>query len=269
MISIIALLIAILLPALGAARRVARQMQNSTQLRGIHQGLVTFASDNRNHFPGLDSSGESFPGSLSRTGNSRAAFGTNSTSIVVEARYWILLDGDFFTPEYAISPAEIQTAITEYEPDSGPVTVNNYSYALLGLSGSGTSRVDEWSQTLNSQAIVASDRTLTEDSPLSIHDFLGGGDDFVDTNIWTGSVLWNDNHIVFEGTANAVFETRYSNGPLNLSDDIFLASDGTAGLNISNDFFDGGDGSDESANASMAISGAGSGFITETGREGI
>ncbi|MGB1126504.1 MAG: type II secretion system protein, partial [Phycisphaeraceae bacterium] len=54
-ISIIALLIAILLPALGAARRTARRMQSSTQLRGIHQGLVTYANSNKNNFAGLDS----------------------------------------------------------------------------------------------------------------------------------------------------------------------------------------------------------------------
>ena len=53
-ISIIALLIAILLPALGAARRSARQMANSTQLRGIHQGMVTFAQDNKGFFPEIE-----------------------------------------------------------------------------------------------------------------------------------------------------------------------------------------------------------------------
>ena len=39
-ISIIALLIGILLPALGAARRTARQMQNSTQVRGMQTVMV-------------------------------------------------------------------------------------------------------------------------------------------------------------------------------------------------------------------------------------
>ncbi len=61
-ISIIALLIGILLPALGAARRTARQLTNSTQLRGIHQGWVTFAQSNKKGgndgwFSGFDPSG--------------------------------------------------------------------------------------------------------------------------------------------------------------------------------------------------------------------
>ncbi|MEM9111375.1 MAG: hypothetical protein AAGC72_15275, partial [Planctomycetota bacterium] len=39
-------------------RKPARRMQNSTQLRGIHQGLVTYASGNQNWFPGLNEFGE-------------------------------------------------------------------------------------------------------------------------------------------------------------------------------------------------------------------
>ncbi|MEM9021272.1 MAG: prepilin-type N-terminal cleavage/methylation domain-containing protein [Planctomycetota bacterium] len=42
-ISIIALLIALLLPALGAARLQARIMQNATQQRGIMQSFALFA----------------------------------------------------------------------------------------------------------------------------------------------------------------------------------------------------------------------------------
>ena len=62
-ISIIALLIGILLPALGAARRTARQMANNTQLRGIHQGFVTYAQSNKSggndgFFPMLELQGQ-------------------------------------------------------------------------------------------------------------------------------------------------------------------------------------------------------------------
>jgi len=58
-ISIIALLIGILLPALSAARRTARQMQNSTHLRGIHQGEVFFAQPDNRWFTGYNRNSES------------------------------------------------------------------------------------------------------------------------------------------------------------------------------------------------------------------
>jgi len=242
-ISIIALLIAILLPALGAARRTARRMQNSTQLRGIHQGLVTFANSNKNSFAGLDSKGNILANTAANTGSS----GTGDTP---QARFYILLNGDYFTPEYCISPSEVKT-MTDYEESTTTTPtavvfnllgVKNYSYALLQILGdtggtgnpnfapatSDAQRVAEWKQTLNSQAIVVSDRnvsdTATATTIQSIHTDEPGQ--------WSGSVLWNDNHVAFE-SGGALFETKYGNGPLNVTnagaanDSLFLPADGT------------------------------------------
>src|SRR5690348_13789384 len=50
-IAIIALLIGILLPALGKARASARQIKDSTQVRGIHQGMVLWAQNNSDNYP--------------------------------------------------------------------------------------------------------------------------------------------------------------------------------------------------------------------------
>jgi prepilin-type N-terminal cleavage/methylation domain-containing protein len=50
-IAIIALLIGILLPALGKARASARQIKDSTQVRGIHQGMVVWAQSNGDDYP--------------------------------------------------------------------------------------------------------------------------------------------------------------------------------------------------------------------------
>jgi len=50
-IAIIALLIGILLPALGKARASARQLKDSTQVRGIHQGMVLWAQNNSDSYP--------------------------------------------------------------------------------------------------------------------------------------------------------------------------------------------------------------------------
>jgi prepilin-type N-terminal cleavage/methylation domain-containing protein len=50
-IAIIALLVGILLPALGKARASARQLRDSTQVRGIIQAMVVFASNNSDNYP--------------------------------------------------------------------------------------------------------------------------------------------------------------------------------------------------------------------------
>lgn len=229
--SVVALLIAILLPALGAARRTARTMQNSTQVRGIHMGLVTYANSNKNNFPGLASNGDILADGA-QTGNS----GDGS---MPQARYWLLLDGDFFTPEYAISPSETDFNITEYF-GSGPVTADNYSYAMLGYEKTGAvktdsfsgeqtysvemstaGRVAEWKQTLNSQAIVMSDRNLGSDGTTAVDSIHSGSPGF-----WEGSVLWNDNHVSFETTQ--FFQTKYGSGNYNNNDNLF-EEDGTGG----------------------------------------
>ena len=236
-ISIIALLIGILLPALGAARRTARRMQNSTQLRGIHQGLVTFANSNKEHFPGLSSKGNILANNDGNTGSS-------GIGASVEARFWIIQNGNFFTPEYMISPSET-ASVTEYDPGTGAVAnavvftsgaagLKHYSYAMLQIHGTVDaapnigSRAAEWTQSLNTQAIVLSDRNAgsgnVDSQVQSIHTNEEGD--------WSGSVLWNDNHVGFEQSHNQ-FETRYGNGSLNVDsagngeDNLFDATNGT------------------------------------------
>ncbi|MEM9414579.1 MAG: hypothetical protein AAGA29_03755 [Planctomycetota bacterium] len=187
-------------------------MQNSTQLRGIHQGLVTFANSNKEKFPGLDAKGNILADSLADTGLS----GDGDT---VEARYWILLTANYFTPEYAISPRETDPLVTEYDGDISlnpkPVVwdsqTRHYSYAMLSIDGtpgqppSASGRYAEWQQSLNTQAIVISDRNTGPNATTGIHSVHSNtpGD-------WKGSVLWNDNHVAFE--QSHYFETRYGTG---------------------------------------------------------
>lgn len=229
-ISIIALLIGILLPALGAARRTARRMQNSTQLRGIHQGLVIFAQSNKNYFAGLNSRGDILADNLQNTGQS----GEGDT---VQARFWILLQSDAFTPEYAISPSETNN-VTEYSGDSADAIewttagVKHYSYALLSINGTvgqapDAPRAQEWKETLNTSAVVVSDRNTGSGGTTGAT----GTAQSVHTNEvgeWRGSVLWNDNHVGFE--QDLLFSTKYANGELNdngnPTDNLFLPGNG-------------------------------------------
>lgn len=216
-ISIIALLIAILLPALGAARRAALRMQNSTQTRGIHQAMVTFSNSNNNYFPGRNAKGETLAAAADVTGD------TTNDGDSVQGRYFVLLDGAFFTPDYAISPAENGT---QTEWNGGDVLFSDYSYAFLGIDDADTgdsNRRAEWSQTLKSQAIAVSDRALgAAATAYSIHT---EQETTAANNKWAGSITRNDNSTSFEssGGGNGVeFETKYGAGPQMDDDDLFV-----------------------------------------------
>ena len=147
LIVVLLMLMSLVMPTSYASRTTSRKMQNATQLRGIHQGMVIYAQSNREWYPGLKPDGTN--GNLS-VGN----------------RLLLLLDIDAFTPEYIINPHEYGSK-TEWQP-STPLTTDHYSYAMLQVPDKGARR-DEWRETLNTQAVVLSDRnTGTADAPTSI-----------------------------------------------------------------------------------------------------
>ncbi|GIW74358.1 MAG: hypothetical protein KatS3mg103_0880 [Phycisphaerales bacterium] len=98
-IAIIALLIGILLPALGKARATARQLKDSTQVRGIVQAMAIFAQNNQEDYP--------IPSRLDRnadtvSGTGTAAFAKDITGNVLS----VLIFNGFMPVELAVSPAE-------------------------------------------------------------------------------------------------------------------------------------------------------------------
>jgi prepilin-type N-terminal cleavage/methylation domain-containing protein len=105
-ISIIALLIAILLPALGAARRQAVLMQSSTQQRGIHQAFVIFGENNKGWYPGLEYGGPSRPNWLPGTRNGQLTSASGQNGGWPSTRFALIVEDDFVSPDYVISPAE-------------------------------------------------------------------------------------------------------------------------------------------------------------------
>jgi hypothetical protein len=211
---LVMIFVAIMLPTISGSRPAPR-MQNSTQLRGIHQGLVIYANSNRNFFPGLDDSGEEDTQVLDWSEWHDEDIPPTQVSLAVDKRFAILLHGDYLTPEYLISPFESDPNIEPW-PEEGAFTTGHYSYSMLQIPDEGGRRA-EWSQTLNSQAIVVSDRnTGSAAKPLSLYADSGEG--------WRGALLWNDNHVVFENTDE--FETKYGADELNEADRLFEA-DGT------------------------------------------
>ncbi len=201
-ISIIALLIGILLPALGLARQTARQMQSSTQVRGIHNALVTFAQGNKSYYPGLTSDGELEAGGAYAPADN----------------YERLLLAGFFPGEYAVSPADIKATWT-----SGDVSTENFSYAMLAIDGA--SEQAEWQDTINTDAIVISDRGISISS--SLHPFYSVWT--APSEPWNGSIGWNDNHVSFEASHFDGIDTTYGSDPVNEDDNLFVNNQPTLG----------------------------------------
>ncbi|MEM8834701.1 MAG: prepilin-type N-terminal cleavage/methylation domain-containing protein [Planctomycetota bacterium] len=104
-ISIIALLIGILLPALGKARKNALQVRCSTNVRGIHTGLVGWSTDDDGRYP--------IPSRLDRRNFTEddMDFGSQSSKDRTGNIWSILIYNRIISPEIFISPAEVNPNI--------------------------------------------------------------------------------------------------------------------------------------------------------------
>jgi len=223
-ISIIALLIGILLPALGAARRTARQMQNGTQIRGIHQGMVIFSQGNGSYFPGISSTGAAESGHVWRNVTAITTqidgVGTTFDHTTPETpgyRFRRLAEDGHFAGEYMISPSETKT-----KWNGGPLNATHFSYAMLDIKVADVQRKNEWRQTTNTLAVVLADRAIDYNTTAgaislrSVHTEPKSGDD------WKGSVGWNDNHVTFE--PNPSMPTKYGR-KATADDNLFIQDD--------------------------------------------
>jgi hypothetical protein len=190
-LGIIALLIGILLPALAAARRTWRRVQNGTQIREIHRSFEVKSRGNNGWFVGMNRTGE-------------------LVDPTVEGRFMAMLETKFFAPKFLISPAETLTAW-----EAGPLLATNYSYALLSITADGPRR-DHWGNNTDATAVIISDRAIDNGSGTirSIHTHPDAGN-----QDWRGSVCWGDNHVTFESDPNVdVFYGNESYADDNLFD---------------------------------------------------
>ncbi|MEM1164688.1 MAG: prepilin-type N-terminal cleavage/methylation domain-containing protein [Planctomycetota bacterium] len=263
-VAVIALLIGLLLPALGQARTTAQQMLNATNLRSNHSGMFVFAQDHDGFYPGVVSLAE-----LQRdatTPNSdipQAADLSWFRGDNMAARYLLLLGGEYVEPDTIVSPVEIDeipNAVNsrrlDYDPNVGlgqgfgdidgdlaegyrPTDVF-WSYAMLQISEDtqgGPNQMlplvlKEWRDTGNSLAPIASDRVMNfngletnEFLPFpERHDSLWTGSQ--DSGGWTGSIVYNDGHTEFIKQTSVISNTKFGGAPVNKDDSLFKFDDG-------------------------------------------
>jgi prepilin-type N-terminal cleavage/methylation domain-containing protein len=260
-IAIIALLIGILLPALGKARQSARQLKDSTQVRGIHQAMVVWAQNNGDNYPlpsivdkqnqtiANPTAGQERKKDTTRNIFSMLIFnGSVSPEIFynpAEAAGYIKASdsyefdqpqgaqsttGALWDPKWRATPADL--AVTG---DAGR-TEGNSSYAHMPPFGN---RRPKWSNTFVSTEVAVGDRgpcfVISGSGSTATWNLLGAspfGDQSVTLLIhgsrvkWEGNEAFNDNHVDFITRAdpdNITFSfTGQAAGQRTLPDNIFI-----------------------------------------------
>jgi prepilin-type N-terminal cleavage/methylation domain-containing protein/prepilin-type processing-associated H-X9-DG protein len=257
-IAIIALLIGILLPALGKARASARQLKDSTQIRGVHQGMVLFAQNNGDNYP--------IPSNLDKGNTTIAAANKELPRHVVS----VLIYNGNFSPELCVSPAEANGLIKAYdkyrysEPegavdkklalwdpgfkatpvDTGPAANKpgfgsvSYAHALPF----GSPRSSRWSNTFAATEVVWGNRgpkyegqsQTSDEAPYptgntgwKLHPTLGINSNSLlihgGRNTWEGNIGYNDGHVNFETRPDPSEITyRKTTSPQTVPDNFFV-----------------------------------------------
>jgi prepilin-type N-terminal cleavage/methylation domain-containing protein len=225
-IAIIALLIGILVPALGAARKQARRMQNGTQLTSIMKDLAMW-SDANGCLPGDNTStltsgstGTYADGAvLSRFGALLCPNG------LIDPLPGKMLVNPYSSYEKAYTGATTVTgAITYTSLNLATTGQSNISYAMLGTTTNpGPSANSEYKNNTNAgcpwiaDAMRSSGGTMAQTpsgTTASSWNPSGPG--------WSGNVGWGDTHVTYEQSATVASATVFGQGVSNMN--LFLTT---------------------------------------------
>lgn len=264
-ISIIALLVGILLPALGAARITAKKMQSNTQLRGMQQGFVIHAQGNKGWYTAYDAAQKQWM-SLSRGYDMivepNPAHGHGQVGNFPEARFSEMIRLNLVTAEYLIHPSEADPKDAYTGTNNEEFTVNNYSYALNEMGyNEGPYNIKtnlsmyheaqkEWQESMNTRAPVVCDRLYRLRGDHYEHQNYQGMYSGKLGQISVG-LCFNDGHV--ERNESPVFENIRIGEFTNTSDNIFSRGhDRYAGNdNVQTGPLEGGNQADQSSSAHM------------------
>jgi prepilin-type N-terminal cleavage/methylation domain-containing protein len=236
-IAIIALLVGILLPAIGQARKTAKALQDAANVRNTIQALSIFAQSNGDQYP--------LPSAMDPTNQTVAAVGEakNTTGNILA----ILVQTGSVATQQLVSASESNTGVVqkydayEFSSPTGAVSAANAIWdpkfkgtpidaatpaSPLG-SGIGNNsfahiipfgkRRAMWSSTFNSTEAVFGNRgpmyAANDSAPapasnrwaLTMDQYGTGSNTLLihgGRNTWEGQIGYNDNHVVFETKPN-------------------------------------------------------------------
>lgn len=215
-ISIIALLIGILLPALGAARKTANKAKNQTQVRGIVQNATVYAASNTDKLPNQ--------GTTAATGTAPNSAGSVFSELTA---------GDL-SPELLINPVDIggmklSTDVTITYTNS---TSAEFSYAWVDL------RSAYYKNDTNTLTPLIADRATdgTGANVIGEQRSVWNLSATASDTSWEGSIGWADGHgshltsgnIV--GTGSGQINTSWADGTARELHDSATAESGTNAL---------------------------------------
>lgn len=218
----------ILLPSLGAARQAARQLKDSSQVRGVLQGMMLYSQNNGGRYP--------LPSMLDTGNMTVPAQGTaKDTSANI---YSLLLWNGLATTELFVSPVETGNVAVysgyEYSQPRATVKPREAMWDpafVADFTGSGPGGISyvhmlpggthapAWGDTFDSRQALISNRgprvdAVSYDAAGAISNINANPQsityNFHRPNTWSGNVGYNDNHVKFELTMTP---TTYSHTP--------------------------------------------------------
>jgi prepilin-type N-terminal cleavage/methylation domain-containing protein len=241
---VVAAVIAIfLVPLLSSPTRCGgRPIKDSTQVRGVHQGMVMFAQNNKDRYPMpsiLD------PDGLTLAGDAAAK---DTTANIMS----VLIYNGFFGPELCVSPAEANGSIkqmTTYAYSNPATAVNpakalwdpafsadftggrtgNFSYAHQAPTGL---RLGDWANTFSATTVAVGNRGPAVSGVTYGRDPLGAQPAFdAKSNTlmihgarstWEGNIAYADNHVNFETRMDPVSMTYVDSAGAKWADCLFF-----------------------------------------------
>ncbi len=243
-IGIIALLISILLPTLNSARESAQRIKMLSNLRGIGQGLIQEADDDKGKFfVGIEDANSSIIDDVYTDGATIEKMDDLATAgSTVAGRFALLVEGGYVPPELLLNPAETDARVTPYDVNAAddfydPLITKDedhfYSFALPNIRTGGAAdlqknslRFSNWSLLGDPMSVTVSDRLFrpvpANTTPVGqLESLWTAGSD----KGWAGGVAYADGHAEYE--ASALVDTSYRGGEFGYKDNLFTDVPGT------------------------------------------